>query len=59
MARNLPYVWDYDINAEQFREILAGKRTLGHLNQDCAARLLLVYVSYLEKFHAPTVLMYS
>jgi len=48
MVSHLPYVWDYDIDAEQFREILAGKRTLGRLNQDWAARRLLEYASYEE-----------
>ena len=47
-AGNLPYVWDYDIDAEQFREILDGKRTFGRLNQDWAARRLLEYASYEE-----------
>ncbi len=46
MAGRLPYVWDYDMSAEQFREILAGKRAIGRLDQDWAARRLLEYASY-------------
>ena len=48
MTARLPYVWDYDIDAEQFREILAGKQTLGRLDQDWAAQRLLEYAPYKE-----------
>ncbi len=48
MGGNLPYVWDYDIDADQFQEILAGKRTIGRLDQDWAARRLLEYAPYAE-----------
>jgi hypothetical protein len=48
MVGNLAYVWDYDIDAEQFHEILDGKLILGRLNQDWAARRLLEYASYKE-----------
>ncbi len=48
MVSTLAYVWDYDIDAEQFREILDGKLTLGRLDQDWAARRLLEYASYAE-----------
>ncbi len=44
----LPYVWDYDLDESQFREILAGNRVVGHLDQDWAARRLLEYASYEE-----------
>ena len=33
----LPYVWDYDIDEEVFRQILEGERVIGRLNQDWAA----------------------
>ncbi len=42
------YIWDYDIDQDQFREILEGRRTIGRLNQDWAARRLLEYASYEE-----------
>jgi len=31
------YVWDYDIDETDFREILAGRKELGRLNRDWAA----------------------
>lgn len=46
--KRLPYVWDYDLNAEQFREILEGQREIGRLNQDWAAKRLLEYAPYEE-----------
>jgi hypothetical protein len=42
----LAYVWDYDLDEAQFQEILAGRRVLGRLDQDWAARRLLEYASY-------------
>jgi hypothetical protein len=33
----LPYVWDYDLDENQFQEILAGRRVFGRLDQDWAA----------------------
>jgi hypothetical protein len=48
MEQSLPYVWDYELTAETFQEILEGKRTLGRLNQDWAARRLIEYASYAE-----------
>jgi hypothetical protein len=44
----LPYVWDYDIDKIQFQEILAGRRVIGRLDQDWAARRLLEYAPYEE-----------
>jgi hypothetical protein len=44
----LSYVWDYNIDDQQFREILDGKRVIGRLNQDWAARRLLEYAPYEE-----------
>ena len=43
-----PYVWDYDINSETFRDILEGRRVIGRLNQDWAACRLIEYASYEE-----------
>jgi hypothetical protein len=48
MSRKLPFVWDYDIDEQTFREILDGKRRLGRLDQDWAAPRLLEYASYPE-----------
>lgn len=47
-TQRLPYVWDYDLDETQFREILEGRRTLGRLNRDWAARRLLEYAPYEE-----------
>ena len=44
----LPYVWDYDIDEETFRQLLAGARTLGRLDQEWAAVRLLEYAPYRE-----------
>ena len=46
--QRLSYVWDYDINPDQFSEILEGRRVLGRLNQDWAAYRLLEYAPYEE-----------
>mgnify|MGYP005853206595 CR=1 FL=1 len=46
--KRLPYLWDYDLSPEEFREILAGKMTRGSLDQDWAASRLLEYASYEE-----------
>jgi len=48
LSERLSFVWDYEIDAEQFREILDGKRSLGRLTQDWAAGRLLEYASYDE-----------
>jgi len=45
--QRLPYVWDYDLDATQFKEILEG-RALGRLDSDWAARRLIEYASYEE-----------
>jgi len=42
------YVWDYDIDETQFREILAGRLTIGRLDRDWAAVRLLEYAPYPE-----------
>lgn len=46
--KRLPYVWDYDLDEARFRDILEGRRTLGRLDQDWAARRLLEYAPYEE-----------
>ena len=42
----LAFVWDYDINEDQFRDLLAGRQSLGSLDRDWAAVRLLEYASY-------------
>ncbi len=44
----LSYVWDYDIDAAQFRDILAGRLTIGRLDRDWAAVRLLEYAPYAD-----------
>lgn len=44
----LHYVWDYDLDEAQFKDILAGRRVFGRLDQDWAALRLLEYASYEE-----------
>ncbi|MFO7680880.1 MAG: hypothetical protein R6X34_12590 [Chloroflexota bacterium] len=46
--QQLPYVWDYDINREQFTALLKGELTLGRLDQTWAAVRLLEYAPYYE-----------
>jgi hypothetical protein len=48
VTNRLPYVWDYDIDQAQFQEILAGRRVIGRLDRDWAARRLLEYAPYEE-----------
>lgn len=48
MSDRLPYVWDYDMTPETFREILTGERVVGRLNRDWAARRLIEYAPYEE-----------
>ena len=43
--QQLPYVWDYDINREQFSALLKGELVLGRLDQTWAAVRLLEYAS--------------
>ncbi|MHB1355734.1 MAG: hypothetical protein ACYCZF_07130 [Anaerolineae bacterium] len=40
------YVWDYDINEQQFNAILNGDLVIGRLDQDWAACRLIEYASY-------------
>lgn len=51
MKDRLLYVWDSEIDAETFFEILAGNRVVGRLNQDWAARRLLDYAPYKDIIH--------
>ena len=46
--RQLPYVWDYDIDEAQFREMLAGQLSIGRLDRDWAAVRLLEYALYAD-----------
>jgi hypothetical protein len=48
IKKRLPYVWDYDLDEDEFRAILAGRISKGRLNQDWAASRLLEYASYEE-----------
>ncbi len=45
------YLWDYDINEQEFQQILASERVIGRLNQDWAALRLLEYAPYEEIVH--------
>ncbi|MBE7536204.1 MAG: hypothetical protein HS124_10800 [Anaerolineales bacterium] len=47
-TQQLPYLWDYDLDAAQFHEILNGRLVKGRLNQDWATRRVLEYASYDE-----------
>jgi len=48
MAQRLPYVWDYDIDEEQFRRLLDGSIVLGRLDRDWAAVRLIDYAPYAD-----------
>jgi hypothetical protein len=47
-SQRLPYVWDYDLDRNQFLEILNGRLRKGRLDQDWAAHRLLEYAPYDE-----------
>ena len=47
-ADRLPWVWDYDLDAETFAALLDGRMSLGRLDRDWAALRLLEYASYPE-----------
>ncbi len=51
VTQRLPYLWDYDLDQMQFREILNGHLTKGQLNQDWAACRLLEYAPYAVIFN--------
>ena len=46
--RRLPFVWDYDIDEDRFRGLLAGETVLGRLDRDWAAVRLIEYAPYRE-----------
>ncbi len=48
MRKRLPFIWDYDIDEEQFLSMLAGNLTLGRLDRDWAAVRLIEYAQYSE-----------
>lgn len=43
-----PWVWDYDIDAQQFDEILAGRLTIGRKYREWAAIRLIECATYPE-----------
>lgn len=47
-TEKLPYLWDYDLSPQEFRQILAGNSARGSLDQDWAACRLIEYASYEE-----------
>lgn len=44
----LAYVWDYDIDEDSLKEILAGRLVIGRLNKKWAVRRILEYAPYPE-----------
>jgi hypothetical protein len=48
MATRLPFVWDYDLDEEDFGDLLAGRRTMGRLDRNWAAVRLLEYAPYAD-----------
>ncbi len=48
MATRLPFVWDYDLDEDGFRDLLAGRRSLGRLDRNWAAVRLLEYAPYTD-----------
>lgn len=42
------YLWDYDISTDQFEAMLAGKLSLGRLDQNWAALRIIEYAPYSE-----------
>ena len=42
------YLWDYNIDEQTFRDILAGRVTLGRLDRNWAAIRLIEYAPYKE-----------
>lgn len=47
-SRGLPWVWDYDLDEDRFRAILAGREALGRLDRDWAAVRLLEHAPYAD-----------
>ena len=48
MSSRLPYIWDYDIDQDQLRQMLEGNLTMGRLGRDWAAVRLLEHAPYRE-----------
>ena len=48
MGKHPPYVWDYDLDEDQFRDLLLGKVTIGPLDRRWAAVRLIEYGTYEE-----------
>ncbi|MBI5610929.1 MAG: hypothetical protein HY902_18805 [Deltaproteobacteria bacterium] len=48
MHERLPWVWDYDIDADEFRAMLAGELRRGRLGRDWAALRLVEHAPYEE-----------
>ncbi len=44
----LPFIWDYDLTADQFMGLLQGEQSVGRLDQAWAAVRLLEYGSYAD-----------
>ena len=47
-STRLPFVWDYDLDEDQFRCLLSGTLTIGRLDRTWAAVRLLEYAPYGE-----------
>jgi hypothetical protein len=47
-GKRYPWVWDYDIDEQQFDEILAGRLKIGRKDRDWAAVRLIEYSTYPE-----------
>ena len=47
-SARLPFVWDYDLDEQQFRALLSGALTIGRLDRTWAAVRLLEYAPYRE-----------
>ena len=48
VSTRLPFVWDYDLDEDQFRRLLSGTLTIGRLDRTWAAIRLLEYAPYRE-----------
>ncbi|MHB8483678.1 MAG: hypothetical protein ACYDBV_13270 [Nitrospiria bacterium] len=48
MSTKPPYLWDYNIDEEKFKEILGGKTAFGRLDWKWAMIRLMEYASYPE-----------
>ena len=47
-STHVPFVWDYDLDEDQFRRLLSGALTIGRLDRTWAAVRLLEYAPYRE-----------